>query len=1005
MKQKTAQLLQALAKKCMIFPFLLIFLLLTCLTGLYAQTTTVTGVIRDGNGNAVEGVSILVKGSTTGVTSNNDGHYSILVPNQNAVLVFSSTGYVSKEEKVGTRTSIDVRLNQNVDNLDEVVVIGYGTQKKSTHTGAVTSIKGSVIQEYPVASVEQAMQGRMAGVQVQQSSGQPGAGISIRVRGPSSIAGGNEPLVVIDGVPQFNGDVRVTNSLSTINPNDIESIEVLKDASATAIYGSRGSNGVVMVTTKSGKAGQVRVNYSGTVSASKVRKKLEVMNGDEYLAFAKEWYQNSNVAVPAEITNSINANTDWQDEIFHTAIQQDHNLSFQGGNDKTKYYLSAGYLDQDGIIRRSDFQRGGIRLNINSKLNERISVSSRLFASRAIQNGSSPSNGTTARNYGKSVVGSTLINFPTVPVYNADGTYSNPKLYTFTVPDIENPVAFVNETLDRNTTNRFQGVLEGKIGLLKGLINTIRLSADNLERRTDTYFPRILPQISSGFGLGTLETFTVFNVLAENFLEYKTKLTSKIEFEGVAGVSYQDEKNNLYRIQGSNFLSDDLKSYNLNAAGNISKPETDVIRNTIVSGFARIALNYNEKYLFSASVRRDGASVFSKNNKYAVFPSVSAAWRISGEDFMEGVSFISNLKLRASWGEAGNLAIKPYQSLPLATTVNTAQGAGAGIVVGLGPTLPNDDLTWETTAQTNIGLDFALFQGKLRGTIDVYKKHTRDLLATVQLAPSAGFNSIIANVGEVENKGIEISLGADIIRTKEVSWQVDGNITYNKNKVLKTRDNQDLLSGGTGDASRASALIRPGYPLSSHYGVKFLGFDDQGNQVLQDVNKDSKFTAADNVPLGSPYPAWVFGLNASFNYKQLGISMNWQGVEDILVNNVGLFELANPQNLGNNKIKDLYSFYPKPKSSDQHLRTNLFIQDASYIRLRNIRLDYKLQKLPKSFKNLSIFLSAQNLLTFTEYKGFDPEVNSLSGNDIRQGVDLGSYPAVKSFTLGVNVGF
>lgn len=970
------------------------------------QNTVVTGKVIDENEKPLPGVSITIKNTTIGTTTNVDGNYSLNIPDQHSRgnLVFSFLGYLTKEIAINSKYEINTSLLPDQTSLDEVVVVGYGAQKKSTLTGSVSSIKGSAIQDFPVASVEQAMQGRMAGVQVQLSSGQPGAGISVRVRGPSSIAGGNEPLFVIDGVPQSSGDVRGTNTLSSINPNDIEAIEVLKDASATAIYGSRGANGVVMVTTKSGKSGQVRINYNGTTGIANVRRKLDLMNGDEFLAYAKEWSNNSGIAVSPEITNSRNANTDWQDEVFRSAVQQEHNLGFQGGNSNTNYYLSAGFLDQDGIVSQSNFKRGGVRLNMNSKISERISISSRLFASRSVLNGVAPSDGTTTRNFGKSVIGSTLINFPTVPVFT-NGDYSNPKEYIFTRDDIENPVAFINETLDRNTTNRFQGVVEGKVEIQKGLTNTIRLSADNLDRRADTYFPKILPQLSSGFGTGILDTYNLFSALGENFLEYKRNVTAQLTFDGIAGISFQDENSRLAEIQGTNFLSDDLKSYNLNAAGTIVKPETDFIRNTIFSMFARVNFGFQEKYLLSASIRRDGASVFSDNNKYAVFPSASAAWRLSEENFLKNNSLISNLKLRFSWGESGNQAIRPYQSLPLATTVNTGQGGGAGIIVGLGPTLPNKNLTWETTAQTNLGLDFGFLQEKLRGSIDLYRKTTRDLLATVQLPPSAGFNSIIANVGSVENKGVELSLAADIFRKKDFVWQIDGNVTYNKNEVLHTIDNQDLLSGGTGDASRASALIRPGFPLSSHFGIKFLGFDASGTQLLQDVNNDKLYTAADNVPLGSPYPEWIFGLNTSVNYKQFGFSMNWQGVEDMIVNNVGLFELINPQDIGANKLSNIRDYYPKPKATDQHIRSSLFFEDASYIRLRNVRVDYKLLKLPKALKNLGVFVSGQNLITITDYTGFDPEVNSLSGNDLRQGVDLGAYPAAKTFTLGINAGF
>ena len=969
-----------------------------------AQTAdrTVSGTVTDEKGEGLPGVSIVLKGTTRGSTTDVSGQFKIQVP-QNATLTISFVGYQKQEIVVGNRSTVDVKLTADNKSLDEVVVVGYGTQRKSDLTGSVSSLKGDAIKDLPTTTVEQAMQGRMAGVQIQQASGQPGGGVSIRVRGVTSIAGGNEPLIVIDGLPQVNSDVRSSNVLATINPQDIESIEVLKDASSTAIYGSRGANGVVMVTTRTGKSGVTRISYDTYVGIQEVRKTLDLMNGTEFLAYTKELFTNSKLPITAELTNATNANTDWQKELFRTAAQQNHNLSLSGGSDKVQYFVSGNYLKQDGIVRSTNYTRGGLRFNLNATLNNRISVATRFTASRSVQNGSSPSDGTNTQNFAKSIIGSVGIAPPTVAAINPDGTYGNIRPYSFSGIDIEQPLAFANEALDRRTTTRFQGGMDLKIQLIDGLTNTTRFGFDNLERRSDAYFSRALTQISSGVGLGRLGMANTFNVLAEDFLEYKREVAPGLSAEAIVGASFQTERQDLLSLEGSGYLSDDLKNYNFAAAANVSKPVTDIIRSTIISGFGRVRFNYKERYLLSGSVRRDGSSVFSKNNKYATFPAAAVGWNIAQEEFLKTNRYLSNLKLRGSWGQSGNQAIQPYQSLSLGNTINTGQGAGTGLSVGLSPTLPNDNLTWETTTQTNFGLDLGFLNDRYRASVDYYVKRTNSLLATVQLPPSAGYNTIVDNVGEVQNKGVELVLGATLINTSDWRLNVDANVSWNQNKVLKTKDNRDLLSGGGNDASQTLSIIRVGEPLSSFYGPKFSGFDDKGKQTWVDQNNDGKINSADYVPLGSPYPTMIYGLITSLTYKRLSFLMTWQGVEGAKVNNVGLYALTTPTP-GFNRLRNVRDFYPVPATTDVLNRSDLFIEDASYTRLKNIRLDYRLPT-GRVLKNATIYVSGQNLITLTKYSGYDPEVNAFSGNDVRQGVDLGSYPAAKSYTLGLSVSF
>ncbi len=954
-----------------------------------------TGTVTDENGAGMPGVTIAKKGTSSGANSDVNGKYSIDV-NPGDVLVYSFVGYKSQEVKITNQSVLNIQLAVDAKSLEEIVVTGYGNQKKKDFLGSSASIKSATIQEMPVVSVESAMQGRMTGVQVQQSSGQPGAGISIRVRGVTSIAGGNEPLFVIDGVPQYNNDNRAMNGMSSFNASDIESIEVLKDASATAIYGSRGANGVVQITTKSGKAGVSRVTYESTYTNQIIQRKLNLMNGVQMIDFIKKYYTNSNLVLPAEVTNATNAETDWQDQVLRAALQQNHTLSFSGGNDKTQYYVSGNYLDQPGIIKGSDFNRGSMRFNLTSQLNSRISLRTYMTASRTVSNGFSASDNSPTRYTGKNGVGAMVLASPTVPVYNADGTYGNPRPFSFSGIDVENPLAFTKESLDRNTVVRFQGGMDFNVKLAEGLVNTTRIGGDYFSARADLYFPIVLAQLSSGVGIGQLTTTSSLNVVAEDYLEYKKKF-GDLEFEGIVGGSIQSAQQDIINLLGSKYISDDLKNYSFAAAGSVSKPVTDIITNRLVSGFSRVRLNFKDRYLFTASIRRDGASVFSKNKKYGVFPSLGLAWKASEEPFMKNVTAISNLKVRATWGQSGNPAIQPYQSLLIGNVINTAQGAGSGLAVGLSPTLPNDNLTWETTTQTNAGLDFGFLNDKYRVTLDYYVKNTTSLLATVQLPPSSGYNTIIDNVGEVENKGFELEIGTDLIATKDLRWSIDANLSINKNKVVATKNNLPFSSG--------NSRITPGDPLSSFYGPKFNGYAADGEMAFMDVNGDGIIDGRDNQYIGNPYPSTIIGLNTSLKYKRFNFMMTWSSVQGNSIDNQMLFTAATPTPIYN-RSAEIYNYYPKPRASIIHRRSDLFIEDGSYIRLRNIRLDYSLPLGDTKFiKSANIYLSGNNIITITDYKGYDPEVNAFSGNSLQQGVDNGAYPGSKTVTLGLTVNF
>ncbi len=510
--------------------------------------------------------------------------------------------------------------------------------------------------------------------------------------------------------------------------------------------------------------------------------------------------------------------------------------------------------------------------------------------------------------------------------------------------------------------------------------------------------------IQLGSQTAELETFKKFSVVFEDFITYKAGLTDKLNMEIVAGLSTQSEDLSSIALKGTGFPSDLLQNNAIQAATTASIPETNVVKTTLASFFGRAFFDYSGKYLLSFSIRRDGASVFSKNNKWANFPSAAFAWRISEEEFIEDSSVISNLKFRASWGKSGNQAIRPYQSLVIGNIVNTPQGAGAGVNVGLAPNLPNANLTWETTEQIDFGVDLGLLNEKLRFTFDYYVKNTTDLLASVQLPQSSGFDLIIDNVGEVQNKGFEISLGSNLISTPDLQLSLDLNLSKNKNVVIATKDNQDIISGGRNDASRTTSIVRVGEPLFSFFVPKYLGLDGDGKPMYEDLDDNGVINDVDNQIAGNSFPDFFYGINSTIKYKQFSLLMSWQGVEGADINNLVLARGVSP-GPGSNKFKNVKDYYPVINDDLDVKRSDRFIEDASFFRLKNIKLAYNVPVLSKIIDNLTLYLSAQNILTFTGYSGYDPEVNSFSGSNQLQGVDYSGYPSAKTVTVGFNVGF
>ena len=975
----------------------------------------VTGKVTSmDDASGLPGVNIMIKGTSTGTTSDIGGNYSLEVPAE-AILVFSSVGYVSEEIAVGNQSIIDMVMTPDITALEEIVVIGYGSQTKRSVTGAIASLDSKALEQQPLTTLEEGFQGKLSGVQVLPSTGQPGAGSSIRIRGVTSLSGSSEPLYVIDGVPQFNGDVREANGFSNLDPNEIASVEVLKDAASTAIYGSRAANGVVMITTKSGKSGAPSFKYSGNVGIQQVRNKIPLMSGSEYYDYNMAYWDNSiadgtqTQAAKDQAIQEFNdigiANVDWQDEFFETAIRQNHNLTVSGGTDRSKYFVSAGYTNHEGIIKGTDFQRVALRANLDNKINDRVNLTTRLAISRTSQNRFIGTDGTNNTADAKTGLGAIFNMEPTIPPYNSNGDISDAQPYTNSGVNNVNPLAY-EDAVDQRIAYRFQGILEGRVKIIEGLTNTTRLGATYDRSKTDQFIPLVAGVNGQQVQLYTRDNL---NLLAENFFSYKKQITPDFGLDVVAGISYQQDERELLGIEGKGLPDDVLKHYALQALSTMAPPETFYIDQSLNSLFLRANFNIKERYLINASVRRDGASQFAAGNKFATFPAASVAWRVSEEGFLSDSRVISNMKIRASLGQSGNQAIIPYQSLTIGTNVNTPTGSGIGLNTGLAPNLPNTDLTWETTTQVNLGLDFGFIDEKYRFSFDVYEKNTADLLAYVSLPPSAGFSQIIDNLGDIRNRGIEISAAMDIPVNDDLMFVVDANFTKNENKVMKTNNGEDIISGGSNDNTWSTTIVREGESLSSFYLIKFLGMDNEGIAMHEDINEDGIIDGADRQIVGKSLPDFMYGINISGFYKRFSLYMNFAGAAGLSVHNTYLSAMVSP-GPGQNKRKDLTAFYPRPSdnAATAHRNSSRFLEDASFFRLRNIKLNYSIPtKSDAGSSMFDVYLSAQNLLTITDYTGYDPEVNSYSGSGFvsTQGVDNRAYPSVKTFTLGLNITF
>ncbi|MDN3663878.1 SusC/RagA family TonB-linked outer membrane protein [Algibacter miyuki] len=975
------------------------------------QELQVSGVVVDVNGQPLPGANIVEKGTANGAQTDFDGNFSLNLKSKDAVLVVSFVGFTTQEVSVEGKTQLNIKLIENATSLNEVVVVGYGSQKKSDLTGAVAQISADDFESQPMTSVDQALQGRLAGVQVTQNNGVPGSGFKIRVRGSGSF-GNNDPLYVIDGF--------IGGSTANLAPEDIETISVLKDASATAIYGNRASGGVVIITTKRGKEGKNTVEVNSFVSIGDPIGEFDVLNGADFaeLVNKKNIEQGGSATYSNEEIAALQANggTNWQDEIFQTAITNNYQLAFSGGGPSVSYYVSANHSKQEGLIKHTKYERFGFRANIDAKINDKLDVDFSVFATSDTRE-----NGTNSVSaFGAGNLMAVALTFdPTTPVYDTNGDYN-----LFTINNVanqgQNPL-FLASVADRTTYGKY---LQSRIALNYKIANNLDL---NVALGASSSYSNYREYVDARIQNGNTATSDVGDGLSyqnTNRLTYANTFNDKHNVSADFIFEQSQYEGRSTSAYAENFPNSNVGSDNLGLGSN-QRVESGASKSSLESYIGRVTYGFDDRYLLSGSIRADKSSKFL-NDQTGIFPSFSLGWNISNEDFF-GDNIISNLKFRGGWGVTGSDRVDTQAAHAFLTTGGNNYVFGgnldSSIVIGIAPSekAANPNLTWEETKQTNIGLDYAFLNGKISGSFDYYNKKTEGLLMRRNLPNYTGSTYQWVNAAAVENKGFEFSINAYPVTTKDFSWEIGANFSTNKNKVLELVDGLDQieLGGDYNSFSGAVTIVKVGEALGSFYGYEYTGPDPTtGDATYKDLNGDNIIDAEnDRAIMGNGNPDFVFGVNNNVTYKGLELNIFVQSLQgNEIYNAIGTSTYGwgaisrhstNPNSLNSWTPTNTDTNIPRLNSTVKPIST-FSIEDGSFIRLKNISLGYNLPS--ETLKNIGIssakvYVSGQNLLTWTDYSGFDPEVSSGGGSDIDPGVDNGVFPNTKTVTVGINVNF
>jgi len=1009
------------------------------------QQQTVTGKVTDSQtGEPMPGVNILIKGTTIGTTTDVNGLFTIDVPDRSDILVFSFIGYKIQEIPFNNQSVINVALSSETLSLEEVVVVGYGTQIKRDVTGSMSVVQTSKIKEFNVGSVSEALVGMTPGVKVSQITGAPGASTSIRIRGVGSITAGNEPLYVIDGFPI--GD----DALSNFNMNDIESISILKDASSTAIYGSRGANGVILITTKRGKSGAPKVTFDTYYGFQKVTKKMDILSPDEFVEFATDAVNNAWEYLGHDKNDPMSSRptfyqippyyldknswvmTDWYDEIFRDAPIQNTQLSVIGGTESIRYKINGSYFDQTGIIKNSDFKRYTLGINMDVNITKKLILTLGLNSTK-IDNKIVP----TTHQWNNGVV-ATAISLPGFfTKINEDGSYPSFAGMGYSVSAVRNPMVFINEYDQNEDKNRVLGNVSITYDIIKGLSFKSLFGFDNNDLKNNYFqksFRNDVPAVtnyskSTVNAIGGFTTNSSFNWLSENTLNYNVKLDNIHSLNFLVGMTAQKAVMEESSISATNFPDNLVPTLN---AGQVSSASTTISEWSMLSYLSRINYGLSDKYFISMSIRADGSSRFGGQNRWGYFPSVSVGWIASEEQFLKNISAINYLKIRASYGLAGNNSIPNYGAIGLLSYSNYV--IGGKIISGLVPsTLSNANLGWEASEQINAGVELGLWKDRIKLVTDIYQSISEDLLLNVPVPSILGVTSSLQNIGKVRNRGLEFSIVTQNLSGR-FDWTTDFNISFNRNKVLAL--------GPSGDPIRAftyqyeTNITQVGRSIGDYYGYVFEGVyntqeeidnhphlvtDRPGDPIVKDVNNDGQITVSDKTVLGNYQPDFLYGMTNTFTYRNFDLSVFIQGVYGNEIMNLAMYQIASmtgrtnqlglardrwrsPEEPGNGKVfkasidvrgvrRDASSFY---------------IYDGSYLRIRNITLGYNfnpsvISKIRAS--DARIYLSTQNPFTFDKYVGYNPEISSYNSSALTPGVDYFGYPLSKNLILGISVTF
>ncbi len=954
------------------------------ISSLWAQTIPVSGTVTSATDNSpMPGVTVQIKGSQKGTITDINGFYKLDVAS-NATLVFTFIGMKPQEIAVDGRKTINVGMEEERVDLGEVVVVGYSTTSKKLISGSVGTVNESELKNIPMRTIDGVLQGKAAGVSINQNSGTPGGQNSIKMRGGSSINASNQPLIVIDGVPTITGSFgqigysgQEIDAMSDLNPNDIESFTILKDASATAIYGARASNGVILITTKKGNTQKTNVNFnsSGGMQTMPAERIPDLMNAAQWNEFKG--------------TDVQGIDTDWMKEITQVAPTSNTELSVSSGNDKTRLFISGSYYRQDGTVKSTSFDRYSGRINVDHKLLPELTIGG----------GVSMTYSKNHRVEGDQTLYGPLPNALSIPaiypVYNEDGSYNEDGPYA-------NPIAIINETVNVAYTNRNNGNIYLEYKCPRGFTFTSKWGADIYNLREHEYDPITTAQGLKYNGLGIEGTSYVSNLVGSNVLQYVKSIDKIHNFEALAGISFEKYARRTTYIEATNFPNEDFQY--ITSAATIRAASAYALDRGMTSYFGQFKYNYMYKYIFTFTARADGSSKFGENNRFGYFPAGSFAWRLSEEPFMKGVTAISDLKLRTSVGLTGNDGIGDFASFGLYDG-----GYNYNQQAGIAPTqLPNPDLKWETTLQTGIGFDLGLLNDRISLIADVYYNRTSDLLLERPLALSSGFTTITANIGEMENKGVELVLNTENLKG-DLSWTTSFNFSANRNKVLKMYNGQPIT-----DQGRGNNWVMEGEPIGVFVGYVCLGVDPTtGNLVYDDLNNDGSVTADDREIIGNPNPDFTLGLTNTFGYKGFDFSFFLHSIYGNDIFNGTRIYIEGPTDLDNQTTNVLRRWQKPGDITDiprigDDLKSSRFIENGSFLRIKNVTFGYSLPKdlLKKIYmKSARIYVSGQNLYTFTTYSGMDPEVNYASTDNIIMGTDFFTYPQSRTILMGINIGF